>query len=137
MTVSIIGSKSEASLELLALARDNSVLEIDGIGKVAPGCENVKLRVDQTNILLGEGARVRGRPVLEIETDSIEGGHSCKIQQVSKEKLFYLESHGIDADTAEGMLLEGEIAHHLRIVDKWNDGMKEDILLKIFHKNPA
>ena len=48
------------------------MIELDGIGKATTGCENVKLRVDQTNILLGSGAKVKGRPVLEVATDSIE-----------------------------------------------------------------
>lgn len=72
LTVSIEGSHADGSLDLLALARDGSNIEIDGIGRVRPGSSEVKLRVDQNNILLGEGSRVRGRPVLEVATNSIE-----------------------------------------------------------------
>ena len=57
---------------ILGLAQEDSLIELDGVGKASPGCENVKLRVDQTNILLGKSAKVRGRPVLEVATDSIE-----------------------------------------------------------------
>ncbi len=72
MSVFIEGSDTEASLDLLALAKDGSTLDIAGTGGVALGCERVKLRVDQTYILLGTGARVLGRPTLEVATDSIE-----------------------------------------------------------------
>ena len=116
MYVSIEWSHSEASIVLLWLAKSWSNIEIDGIGSVKEGSKWVKLRVDQTNILLGKNARVRGRPVLEVATDSIEWWHSCKIHEISWEKLFYLESHGIDSKSAERMLLEGEIMNHLTII---------------------
>jgi hypothetical protein len=53
MSVFIEGSDTEATLDLLGLARDGSIIDITGTGNVALGCERVKLRVDQTNILLG------------------------------------------------------------------------------------
>jgi SUF system FeS cluster assembly, SufBD len=131
MSVSIEGSHSEASLQLLGLAKSHTNIEIDGLGNVRTWSENVKLRVDQTNILLGKWARVRGRPVLEVATDSIEWGHSCKIHQISWEKLFYLESHGIEKKSAEQMLLEGEITNHLNIISLDNEIAKWKILSRL------
>lgn len=91
----------------------------------------MKLRIDQTNILLGTNARVKGRPVLEVATDSIEGGHSCRIHRISGDSLFYLQSHGIDVSTAEGMLLEAEIDRHVSIIGEVGEGVKEEILERI------
>jgi hypothetical protein len=59
MSVFVEGSDTDASLQILGLATDGSTIELDGVGKVAMGCERVKLRVDQTNILLGNGAKVK------------------------------------------------------------------------------
>ncbi len=134
MSVFIEGSDTDASLQILWLATDSSTIELDGVGKVAMWCERVKLRVDQTNILLGNGAKVKWRPVLEVATDSIEGGHSCRIHRISGEALFYLQSRGIDASTAEGMLLEAEIDRHVGIIDKAGEGVKEEILERIIKK---
>ena len=53
MSVFIEGSDTDASLSILGLATDGSTIELDGVGQVILGCERVKLRVDQTNILLG------------------------------------------------------------------------------------
>lgn len=131
MFVSIQWSNSEASLQLLWLAKWWSNIEIDGIWIVKNGCEWVKLRVDQTNILLGKGAKVRGRPVLEVGTDSIEWWHSCKVHEISGEKLFYLESHGIDTKTAEQMLLEWEIMNHLMIISTDYENIRTNILWRL------
>lgn len=131
MSVSIEWSSSEASLELLGLAKSWTNIEIDGLWKVKEWSQNVKLRVDQTNILLGTWARVRWKPVLEVATDSIEWGHSCKIHQISWEKLFYLESHGIEPMNARELLIEGEIMRHLNIVTADYDTLKANILSRI------
>ena len=72
MTVRVDGIGIQANLSLLALARSHAELSISGVGQVPPGSQDIHLRVDQTNILLGEAAKVRGMPVLEVATDSIE-----------------------------------------------------------------
>ena len=131
MSVSIEGWESEASLKLLGLAQSDTTIELDGIGKASPGCENVNLRIDQTNILLGTWARVKGRPVLEVATDSIEWGHSCRIHRISGDALFYLQSHGIDAATSEGMLLEAEISRHIAVMEDQAQILKEEALMRI------
>jgi len=101
LSVILDGKNISADLKLLTLLRDNARISVDGIGRVEKGSEDIHLRVDQTNILLGKNISIQGRPVLEIETDSIEGGHSNRTHRISGEALFYLQSHGIDASTAE------------------------------------
>ncbi len=134
MSVFVEWSETDASLQLLGLATDHSIIELDGIGNVSAWCENVKLRIDQSNILLGNGAKVKGRPVLEVATDSIEWGHSCRIHRISGEALFYLETRGIDASTAEWMLLEAEIKRHISVIGKKWEGVKEEVLERIVKK---
>jgi SUF system FeS cluster assembly, SufBD len=120
MSVIIDGKNVHADMKLLTLLKDNTKVSIDGIGRVEKWSERIYLRVDQTNILLGENISVRGRPVLEIETDSIEWGHSNRTHRISGEALFYLQSHGIDASTAEGMLLSAEVERHVGVIgEKW------------------
>lgn len=131
MSVYIEWSDSEASLQLLGLTDSDATLEIDGIGKVLAWCTKVKLRVDQTNILLWTNARVKGRPVLEVATDSIEGWHSCRIHRISGDALFYLQSHGINMAQAEGMLLEAEITRHVSVMEDQMEALKEEILEKL------
>ena len=131
MSVSIEWSCSEASVKLLGLATSGSRIELDGVGQVSVGCQDVKLRVDQTNILLGSWAKLKGRPVLEVATDSIEWGHSCRIHRISWEALFYLESHGIDASTAEGMLLTAEIHKCTDLLSEEGEGVKREILERL------
>jgi Fe-S cluster assembly scaffold protein SufB len=134
MSVFLEWSDSEASLQLLGLAKSDASITLDGVGKASSWCQNIRLRVDQTNILLWENARVKWRPVLEVATDSIEGGHSCRIHRISGDALFYLESHGLDRTTAEGMLLEAEIYRHIVLMGENLESLKQEILQKISQK---
>jgi Fe-S cluster assembly protein SufD len=59
---------------------------------------------------------VSGLPILQIATDDVEGGHSCKIHRIGGDELFYLESRGLPHATAEQLLLDGEICRHLETV---------------------
>jgi Fe-S cluster assembly scaffold protein SufB len=132
MSVFIEWSGAEGSLLILWLAQSGSNITLDWVGKAAPWCQDVKLRIDQTNILLGNNAKVKGRPVLEVATDSIEWGHSCRIHRISWEALFYLESHGIDSQTAEGMLLEAEIHRCTDLLEERGDEVKGEVLEKLW-----
>ena len=68
----ICGDSARSTLDLLALATDDARISVEGVARVASPYRQVSTRVDQTNILIGTGARVRGVPRLEIATDDIE-----------------------------------------------------------------
>ncbi len=128
MTIHGEGADIQANLSILALAQSHARLSMSGVGTIASGSTNITLRVDQTNILLGESAIVRGMPVLNVGTDSIEGGHSCRVHRIAGEALFYLQSHGLDAKTAEGMLLESEIRRHVEVMTPESEPFVQSIL---------
>jgi hypothetical protein len=111
-TTYIEGDNVSSHLQILGLARTSARLDIRGSSVVDAPYRHTVTRVDQNNIFLGEGGSIRGMPVLEIATDDIEWGHSCRIHRVAPEALFYLQSHGLDATTAEWLLIEAELRKH-------------------------
>lgn len=114
----ICGDNAHSILDILALATSGSNISVEGVARVDSPFRQVSTRVDQTNILIGHGARVRWVPRLEIATEDIEGGHSCKMHRLGGDVLFYLTSRGLTAEHAEAMLLNSEILKHLRTVDE-------------------
>lgn len=113
----IIGDNAKSNLDILALANDNMQISVEGVAKVASPYRQVFTRVDQTNILIWKGSRVRWVPKLEINTDDIEGGHSCRIHRLGGESLFYLTSRGLSEKNAETLLLNSEILRHLKTIE--------------------
>jgi len=115
-TTRIVWDSVTSRLQILGLAGDGARLDIRGSSIVDAPYRHTETRVDQNNIFLGEGGSIRGMPVLEIATDDIEWGHSCRIHRISAESLFYLQSHGLDATTAEWLLIEAELRKHTSVI---------------------
>ena len=113
----IIWDNTRSNLDILALATDNIQISVEGVAKVASPYRQVFTRVDQTNILIWKGSRVRWVPKLEINTDDIEGGHSCRIHRLGGESLFYLTSRGLTEQHAETLLLNSEILRHIKTIE--------------------
>ena len=66
------------------------------------------------NLLLTEGARADSVPTLEIETGNVSGaGHASATGRFDDEQLFYLQSRGIDSDTARRLVVRGFFAEVL------------------------
>ncbi|PID84299.1 hypothetical protein CSB09_01615 [Candidatus Gracilibacteria bacterium] len=114
----ILGDNAYSQLNLLGIATEKSDLSITGNAKVEKPYRNTKTRVDQKNILIGHSAKVQGIPRLEIATDDIEGGHSCRVYRLGGDVIFYLTSRGLSHEHAEQILLNSEIRSHLNGLDK-------------------
>jgi Fe-S cluster assembly protein SufD len=64
---------------------------------------------DENNrsLILTEGARADATPFLEIECSDITAGHGSATGQIDARHLYYLQSRGIDRDTALRMIVTG------------------------------
>lgn len=80
------------------------------------------------NLILTDGARADSVPNLEIETGEVAGaGHASATGRFDDEQLFYLQSRGIDPDTARRLVVMGffgeildriphdDVRHQLRV----------------------
>jgi len=56
------------------------------------------------NLLLSPKARVDTKPQLEIVADNVRCTHGATVGQLEADEVFYLQSRGIDADTARRLL---------------------------------
>lgn len=57
-------------------------------------------------LMLSRGAEVDTKPELEIYADDVVCGHGATVGEIDAEQVFYLQSRGIDADTARALLVE-------------------------------
>ncbi|HKS49915.1 MAG TPA: Fe-S cluster assembly protein SufD [Amycolatopsis sp.] len=70
------------------------------------------------NLVLTEGARADSVPNLEIETGEIEGaGHASATGRFDDEQLFYLQSRGIEEETARRLVVRGFFHEILMKID--------------------
>ncbi|UIE39564.1 Fe-S cluster assembly protein SufD [Leptodesmis sichuanensis] len=57
------------------------------------------------NLLLSSKARVDTKPQLEITADNVKCTHGATVSQLDTDEVFYLQSRGIDADSARKLLV--------------------------------
>lgn len=72
---------------------------------VRPHAQKTNAFQANRNIILTDEAGVNTKPQLEIWADDVKCSHGCTSGQLDEEALFYLQTRGIQMDTAKAMLL--------------------------------
>ncbi|MDX2055795.1 MAG: Fe-S cluster assembly protein SufD [Polyangiaceae bacterium] len=85
-------------------ASGNGQAIFDGIVRVHPGASGTVAHQSNRNVLLSEEAVVHTKPHLEIENDDVVCTHGATVGRLRLEEQFYLQSRGIDPDTARTLL---------------------------------
>jgi len=75
-------------------------------GKVVvhEGADGTDAKQSNGNLLLSDHAEVDTKPELEIYADEVKCAHGATVGQLDPEQLFYLQSRGLDKDSAKNML---------------------------------
>lgn len=128
-----IGSQTETIMDGLTIARDTQLADTHSVlaltqpygtsqqihkcivddrahavfnGKIFVPKAAQKTNAQQVNrnLLLSTKARVDTKPQLEIVADDVRCTHGATVGQLEADQVFYLQSRGIDADTARRLL---------------------------------
>ena len=92
---------------------------------VERGAQKTDANQKDLNLLLSHGAEVDTKPSLEIYADDVKCAHGATAGHVDEDTLFYLQSRGVDYDTAQGMLIRGFAAE---ILDEFEDQLLREFL---------
>jgi Fe-S cluster assembly protein SufD len=83
---------------------------------VRPNAQKTNAFQANRNILLTDKATINTKPQLEIWADDVKCSHGCTSGQLDEEAMFYLQTRGINKETARAMMLyafAGEILDHV------------------------
>ena len=92
---------------------------------VERGAQKTDANQKDLNLLLSHGAEVDTKPSLEIYADDVKCGHGATAGFVDEDTLFYLQSRGVDYDTAQAMLIRGFAAE---ILEEFEDDVLREFL---------
>ena len=76
---------------------------------IHPHAQKTNAQLNNRNLLLGNHAEVDTKPELEIYADDVRCAHGATVAQIEERSLYYLQSRGIDRQTAQAMLNFGFI----------------------------
>jgi|TARA_R110000851_G_scaffold9659_3_gene35745 hypothetical protein len=68
-----------------------------------------KSEMTNKNLLVDPLSRAFSKPVLHINTKEIECTHGCTTSKISEDEIYYLESLGVDSNTAKTIIANGHI----------------------------
>jgi Fe-S cluster assembly protein SufD len=74
---------------------------------VRQGAQGTEAAQSSRNVLLDDSARMDAKPQLEIHADDVKCSHGAAVGQLDAEGLFYLQSRGLDQNSARRLLLTG------------------------------
>lgn len=98
-------TKSEAVMR--GVAQDSSETKFNGRVTVEGGGKGSKSSLSQQILLLDKGARAEADPVLEIKNNDVDCSHAAAVRQLDEEKLFYLQTRGLNRETARTTMVAG------------------------------
>ncbi|MBL6989840.1 MAG: SufD family Fe-S cluster assembly protein [Bacteriovoracaceae bacterium] len=96
---------------------DSSYGDFNGKIFIAPKAHSSNSSQMCNNLLLSNQAKVNAKPELEIYCDDVKATHGVAIGQMSEEELFYLQTRGIQKDTAKKILCSGFVQDALELIE--------------------
>ena len=122
------------NVDILSFAWDEGVIKLDGILQIGSALQNVKWRLDEENIFLWDSWKISWIPTLLVATNDVEASHSCKMEKISDDKLFYLRSRWVDKENALTIMIEAKIKTLYKKLEQTQPDFFEEIITEILSK---
>jgi Fe-S cluster assembly protein SufD len=98
---------TRSDLLFKAALDDESHSVYTGVIIIDKGAQRSDAYQANRNLLLGANARADTEPKLEIEADDVRCTHGATVGPIDEEQLFYLQSRGLDVDSASRLVVDG------------------------------
>lgn len=108
-TVVHTGKKTDCNMKTDGTVKDNATKTYRGTIDMRTGCSGSTGNEMETTLLLSPTAVVKAAPIILCGEDDISAEHGSTIGKLSPEMLFYMNSRGIDQNTAEALLTRAKI----------------------------
>ncbi len=100
-------SDTYSDLQVWCAARDDSRTVFNGRIHIQQSAPRTEAFQKNRNLMLSKRATVDSFPKLLIENDEVKCAHGSSTSSLEPEQTYYLQTRGIDRETAESMMLRG------------------------------
>lgn len=108
-------SNTKIWIYVIALASDNASITLNGNLHIENNIKNVEAKLYEETLLLWNTKYISLIPWLRVDSPDVKASHWAKIQRISPERLFYMQSRGLSSDKAINMIIN---SYSQQIVDK-------------------
>lgn len=123
------GRKSESNIESKGALKDNSVKVFRGNLEFLKGAKKSKGSESEYTTLLSPSVKSDSIPALMCHEDDVDGNHAVSAGRIDENKLFYLQSRGLDEFSAKKLIVESSFNPILEKIP--DEKLKKIILLEI------
>ncbi|HEV7662745.1 MAG TPA: Fe-S cluster assembly protein SufD [Chloroflexota bacterium] len=103
-----VGDGTRSDLVIHNALRDRASTNFTGLIRINKSAHQTESSQEQKNVLLSEQSKADSDPKLEIlNNDVVRCTHGASVGPVDQEMVFYLESRGLDRESAEQLIVEG------------------------------
>ena len=108
-------SNTKVWINVIALASDNASITLDGNLHIENGINNVEAKLYEETLLLWDAKYISLIPWLRVDSPDVKASHWAKVQRISPERLFYMQSRGLSSEKAIWMIIN---SYSQQIVDE-------------------
>ena len=108
-------SNTKVWISVIALASDNASITLNGNLHIENGIKNVEAKLYEETLLLWKAKYISLIPWLRVDSPDVRASHWAKIQRISPERLFYMQSRGLDSEEAIWMIIN---SYSKQIIEK-------------------
>lgn len=108
-------SNTKVWINVIALASDNASITLNGNLHIENNIKNVEAKLYEETLLLWNTKYISLIPWLRVDSPDVKASHWAKIQRISPERLFYIQSRGLSSEKAINMIIN---SYFQQIVDK-------------------
>ena len=102
-------------INVFALASDNASITLNGNLHIEKNIKNVEAKLYEETLLLWNAKYISLIPWLRVDSPDVTASHGAKIQRISPERIFYMQSRGLSQEKATNMIIN---SYSEQIADK-------------------
>ena len=117
-------SNTKVWINVIALASDNASITLNGNLHIENNIKNVEAKLYEETLLLWSAKYISLIPWLRVDSPDVKASHWAKIQRISPERLFYMQSRGLSSKKAINMIINSyyhQIVDKLGLDEKWKE----------------
>ena len=117
-------SNTKVWIYVIALASDNASITLNGNLHIENNIKNVEAKLYEETLLLWNTKYISLIPWLRVDSPDVKASHWAKIQRISPERLFYMQSRGLSSEKAISMIINSyseQIVDKLWLDEKWKE----------------
>lgn len=108
-------SNTKVWINVIALASDNASITLNWNLHIEKDIKNVEAKLYEETLLLWNAKYISLIPWLRVDSPDVKASHWAKIQRISPERLFYMQSRWLSQEKAINMIIH---SYSQQIADK-------------------